>query len=339
MPDFILSMRAPDGSGPAQKARYLRYDEATAKELAQKDWVAQLTAGFPKEVDPTKGPVRTGEILFLVHGFNQDQNAALALHREIQEQLSALGWNGALISYDWYSDGLVFAYLDDRAHARAAASELVSAGIALLEDQQSRDCPFTVHVLTHSMGAFVLQQAFAWSYQDVPAGWKVGQIVMVAGDLDYTVLEASNYSAKTFVQHAARLTAYCSRYDKALAVSNAKRLDLAPRVGRVGLPADAPSMMCEVDCSAMFADHYRDIVDRLNPVKTHSFYFGERIFWQDVVLTLAGGIDRDMIKTRAAVGPLANRFSLNLQPLADDEYARELASASNVTGTARPSFG
>jgi esterase/lipase superfamily enzyme len=78
----------------------------------------------------------------------------------------------------------------------------------------------------------VTQQAFTWSYQDVPPDWKVGQVLLAAADVDASVFSADNTSAKTFVQHSARLTAYCNRYDKALMASNAKRLDLAPRMGR-----------------------------------------------------------------------------------------------------------
>jgi hypothetical protein len=35
-----------------------------------------------------------------------------------------------------------------------------------------------------------------------------------------------------------------------------KRLDLAPRMGGVGLPDDAPPTMCEVDCSDLFEKAY-----------------------------------------------------------------------------------
>jgi hypothetical protein len=56
----------------------------------------------------------------------------------------------------------------------------------------------------------VVQQAFVWSYQDVPPGWKVGQVLMAAADVDYTVFSASNLGAEAFVQHSGRLTAYCN---------------------------------------------------------------------------------------------------------------------------------
>jgi len=255
----------------------------------------------------------------------------------MHQGLEAQGWVGRLISYDWPSFDLVFAYLPDRSNARAAASGLVTSAIALLEQRQRAGCTINVHVLAHSMGAFGVQQAFTWSYQDVPAGWKIGQLMMVAADVDHTVFSADNVSAKSFVQHAARLTAYTNRYDKALLVSNAKRLDLAPRMGRVGLPDDAPSMMSEINCSDLFDTAYQDLVDELNPVTSHCFYFNRPEFWRDVVLTLAGGIDRAVFSTREIdlTNPIANRFALLPHGIDNATYRTALARAT-ATPSIRP---
>src|SRR5262249_18017280 len=152
---------------------------------------------FPAPPPPVPGrpQMRSGDILFLVHGFNVSHQAAKSFHLKCVKGLADQGWIGQVISYDWPSDGLVFAYLPDRANARAAASALVASGITLLEAAQRRDCTINVHVLAHSMGAFVAQQAFTWSYQDVPADWKVGQLMLAAADVDASVFSASNYSA------------------------------------------------------------------------------------------------------------------------------------------------
>jgi esterase/lipase superfamily enzyme len=176
------------------------------------------------------------------------------------------------------------------------------------------------------MGGFVVQQAFTWAYQDVAPDWNVGQLMFAAADVDQSVFSAGNFSATKFVQHAGRLTAYCNRYDKALLVSNAKRLDLAPRMGRVGLPDDAPAMMCEVDCSQLFEKAYPNLVSDLSPSTTHSFYFDQPEFWRDVVLTLAGGTDRRAFPTRQPdpANPIANRFILDPAGVADGVYKTAL---------------
>jgi hypothetical protein len=333
MTEFMITLRKADGSDGVGPARYVTFDAAAGpdRDLAQDAWTAALLATFPPAPQGPAGVrMRVGEILFLVHGFNVGHEAAREFHLQCVAGLARAGWTGQVISYDWPSDGLVFAYLPDRSNARAAASTLVTAGIALLERTQRQDCAINVDVLAHSMGAFVVQQAFTWSYQDVPAGWKIGQLMLAAADVDRTVFSAGTVSAGAFADHAARLTAYVNSYDKALLVSNAKRLDLAPRLGRVGLPDDAPHLMCEVDCSAVFAKAYPDVEQQLDPTTSHCFYFDQPEFWRDVVLTLGGGMDRSVIPTRL-VDPqirLDNRFILNPAGLDAPQYAVALARAS-----------
>jgi hypothetical protein len=194
-----------------------------------------------------------------------------------------------------------------------------------------------LHVLAHSMGCFVVQQAFVWSYQDVPPSWKVGQVMMAAADVDASVFSASNFSATMFVAHAGRLTAYCNRYDKALTASDVKRLDLAPRMGRVGLPADAPAMMCEVDCSDLFEQAYPGLGPQLDPVTTHGFYFDRPEFWRDVVLTLAGGIDRSVFPTRSlAVAAPPNRFELDPAGAGDHAAFTQALTTAKLSPAIRP---
>jgi hypothetical protein len=334
MTEFMITLRKADGSDGVGPARYITFDDPAGPdaEFAQNDWTARVLAGFPAvaPIGDDGVKVRTGDILFLVHGFNVSHDAARAFHVQCAAGLQKAGWSGQVISYDWPSDGLVFAYLPDRADARAAASGLVTSGIALLEQTQQQDCAINVHVLAHSMGGFVVQQAFTWSYQDVPAGWKVGQLMFAAADVDYTVFSAGTPSAAAFAQHSARLTAYCNSYDKALLVSNAKRLDLAPRMGRVGLPDDTPPFMCEVDCSQLFEAVDPGVFNDLSPVATHCFYFAQPVFWRDVVLTLAGGIDRGVFPTREAdANSLAqDRFILNPAGISDAAYATALARAA-----------
>ena len=334
MTEFMITLREADGSDGVGPPRFLTFNDPAGAEqtLPSDQWVTRLIATFPQEKPSRAGdaPPRVGDILFLCHGFNVSHNDAKAFHVQCVTALTAAGWTGQLVSFDWPSDGLVFAYLDDRSNARAAASALVSSGIALLEEAQQKHCTIDVHVISHSMGGFVVQQAFTWSYQDVPPDWQVGQLIFVAADVDHTVFSAGSVSAKSFADHAGRLTAYCNKYDKALLASNAKRLDLAPRMGRVGLPDDAPTSMCEVDCSDLFEKVYPDLGNELSPVTTHCFYFNRPEFWRDVALTLAGGLDRNVIATRSPdpTTPLPNRFVLNPAGISDAAYRTALLRAS-----------
>jgi len=328
MASYMITLRTEDGGDtPSPTPRYLKLDDAGVEtELPTGTWEAQIIAQFPKN----PGGVRHGDIVFFVHGFNVDFRSAVAAHHKMAGALAANGFQGQFISFDWPSKGVAFAYLSDREHARLAANALVTSGISLLRDAQAQDCRINLHVMAHSMGCFVVQQAFVWSYQDVPPDWRVGQLILVAADVDATVFSASNPSAKAFSAHAGRLTAYCDRYDKALAVSNAKRLELAARMGRVGLPDDTPDSMCEVDCSDLFDKAFPSLEAHLDLVTTHCFYFDEPVFWQDVVLTLAGGIDRGFMPTRQVNPPTAraDRFKMNTAPCSPEDYATALGKAA-----------
>ncbi len=312
---YVVSLRSPSNERAIGKVRYLDIDDSTGSVTVRTpdNWANRVIANFqPQAVAGKSKPQRVGDILFLVHGFNVSAADALALHRKCEQGLRDAGWDGLVISFDWPSDGLVFAYLDDRVDARAAASALTNSAIGLLEARQSDDCIINVHVMAHSMGCFVTQQAVTWAYQDVRPAWRIGQVLLVAADVDYSVFNADNTSARSFSQYSGRLTAYCNKYDKALLASNAKRLALAPRLGRVGLPDGAPPLMCEVDCSNLFVDAYKSLAANLSPTTTHSFYFDQPQFWHDATLTLLGGLDRNVIPTRAQNPdrPLPNRFVL-----------------------------
>ena len=335
MSQYMISLRNADGTDGVGPPRYITFDDAVAPEteLGRDTWAAQIMAPLLTRSNSPAGPLtKTGDILFFVHGFNVTHQAARVSHLKIANALKAAGWTGTVVSYDWPSDGLVFAYLPDRANARAAASALITFGIGLLQAKQTPDCTINVHVMAHSMGGFVTQQAFTGAYQDIPPSWSVAQLLFVAADVDQSVFSPDNYSAKMFIQHAGRLTAYCNRYDKALMVSAVKRLDLAPRMGRVGLPDDAPEMMCEVDCSDLFKKVDPGLLDDLSPIATHCFYFDQPTFWRDVVLTLAGGLDRAQIPTRTPDlnTDLTNRFSLIPTGISDRDYQIALARAATT---------
>ncbi|MBX9884107.1 MAG: alpha/beta fold hydrolase [Novosphingobium sp.] len=329
---FVVSLRSPSNERAIGKVRYLDIDDATGTVTTRTadNWASRVIACFePRPVAGKNKPQRVGEILFLVHGFNVSAAAALAFHRKVERGLHGAGWQGMVISFDWPSDGLVFAYLDDRVDARAAASALTSSAIGLLEARQSADCIINVHVLAHSMGCFVTQQAVTWAYQDVRPAWRIGQVMLVAADVDESVFAADNTSAKSFAQYSGRLTAYVNKYDKALLASNAKRLTLAPRLGRVGLPDAAPPLMCEVDCSDLFKSVSTGIVEDLSPVATHCFYFDQPQFWRDAALTLMAGLDRSVIPTRLpnADKAVPNRFVLNKTALSPDDYGAAMGRA------------
>jgi len=92
--------------------------------------------------------------------------------------------------------------------------------------------------------------------------------------------------------------------DSALKLSNMKRLGTAPRVGRVGLPNDAPSTAVNVDCTGYFSLLNSDDKVKAKDQKAaigsfdHSWHIGNLIFTRDLFETLKGDLDRNVIPTR-----------------------------------------
>ena len=127
--------------------------------------------------------------------------------------------------------------------------------------------------------------------------WKVSQVALIGGDIASATLDADDSVSQPLFQRMLRLTNYSNRFDKVLKVSNAKRLGLRPRVGRVGISDEAHRKCINVNCSAYF--------ENLNPKDQpvfgtfcHSWHIGNRVFARDLALTLHGGIDRQGIPTR-----------------------------------------
>jgi esterase/lipase superfamily enzyme len=80
--------------------------------------------------------------------------------RKLRVALRGQGFRGTVIGFDWPSAGQALNYLEDRKDAKATALALVDEGIATFAALQRQDCPIHVHVLAHSMGCYVVREAF-----------------------------------------------------------------------------------------------------------------------------------------------------------------------------------
>ncbi len=173
-----------------------------------------------------------------------------------------------------------------------------SGGILLLVKNQAPDCNVNVHVLAHSMGALVVREAFDDADDRgslTGKSWIVSQMLLIGGDVSAGSLSAGNSSSESLYRHVVRLTNYSSSHDGVLALSNAKRIGVAPRVGRQGLPSEAPSNAVNVDCSDYWK-HERGDRPTIGNVQ-HSWYIGDPVFTQDMISVISG-IDRGSMPTR-----------------------------------------
>ena len=278
-------LRVPDGEVPAP-----------AHQIPMAQWTREIIASFPK-VDGCP----TGDLLFFVHGYNISVADVDHRHKLIQAGLAANQFSCLVVSFDWPSGQTALAYLADRDHARMTAIRLVNTGIKLFVRAQDQVCDISVHTLAHSMGAFVVREAFdhADDGMQTSANWTVGQLVLIAGDVSAKSFFAGDPESDSTYRHCYRLTNFFSGYDEVLQISNVKRVGLAPRVGRVGLPPDVPQKAVNVDCSDYFHRTYG--TSDLTPafaVKSHSWYFSDAQFLKDLSTTLRGNVDRNYIATR-----------------------------------------
>lgn len=149
--------------------------------------------------------------------------------------------------------------------------------------------------------AFVIREAFdhADDGQATATSWTAGQLVLIAGDVSAVSFSAPDPETESTYRHCYRLTNYFNGYDEVLQISNVKRVGLAPRVGRVGLPLDAPEKATNVNCSSYFRATYPGIGDAQADLgRSHSWYFSDATSQRDLAITLKGTIDRSVIPTR-----------------------------------------
>lgn len=310
---FLICTREADGKGAYTaepgETTFLRVSPGkttygTAEQISKSRWKNAVIASADGHEDEITGA--TGDILFFVHGYNNDIPTVLWRTRTLQQTLTAAGWKGLVVGFDWPSDNSTLNYLEDRSDAAAVAQRLIDDALGLVVDAQFPDdpsappCTINVHLLGHSTGAYVIMEAFSQAAKNgdfFKKPWRMAQVVFIGGDVSASSLAANCDWATPMYDRSFRLTNYSNGYDKVLGVSNMKRLGAAPRAGRVGLPADAPRKAVNVDCSSYFMSkdpRQSTFAGTFN----HSWHIGDETFALDLAMTLEGGIDRTVIPTR-----------------------------------------
>jgi len=302
--DFVICVRDIKGkrfgSEPGDTRFLLVPDDEKAPSprdaIARKEWIARAQ----KAAGPAGRKAGYGDLLVFIHGYNNDQEIVMERHRRLKADLEGLGYGGAVVSFDWPSANVALNYLEDRLDAKATALRLVTDCITALAQAQSLACKVNVHLLAHSTGAYVIREAFddADDRRSVAAvSWTVSQIAFIGADVSSRSMSATDSASESVYRHCTRLTNYWNPFDSVLKLSNLKRLGVAPRVGRCGLPDDAPDKAVDVDCGEYF---------RALEAKTtghglsfsHSWHIGDPVFTQDLLYTIQGDIDREHIPTR-----------------------------------------
>jgi pimeloyl-ACP methyl ester carboxylesterase len=314
--DYVFCVRSVRGGAFADEpgaTHFLNVPEnadrpTPAHKATKTDWLRDIQE-VSKHGPQNDGPV--GDILLHVHGFNTPQPIMLQRHRLLRRGLERLGFEGAVVSFDWPCGDSALNYLEDRTDAKLTALRLVSEGITSFAALQRPDCRINVHVLAHSMGGYVVREAFD-DADDRPSvaarSWSVSQIMLMSGDISADSMAATNPKSSSLYRHCVRLTNYYNPFDDVLSLSNIKRIGVSPRVGRVGLPENPPQKAVNVNCGNYYFAHKANFGDALNA--PHVWYFHDAKFLEDVLYTIRGDIDRSAIPTRVPT----DRGNLALRP-------------------------
>ena len=293
------------------KSLYLQVPEGSPVPLLEHkknpgEWVKHLRQSSVWSPDSRAHEKDRGDILVFIHGYNNDPKIVMKRHRQLKKDLETVGYKGMVMSFDWPSADSALNYQEDRHDAKETALQLVTDGIRLLAREQGPDCTINIHLLGHSTGAYVIREAFddADDAYLAQASWMVSQIVFIGGDISSDSLSQDNPSTESIYRHCVRFTNYSNGADSVLKLSNAKRLGMAPRVGRVGLPENIPAKAVNVDCTDYFkslesnkairkADQHAEIGSF-----DHSWHIGNQIFTRDLFEMLKGDLDRHLFATR-----------------------------------------
>lgn len=316
MNSFILCVRNKDSGddefgGDLGPAAYLQVPEADTIPRPShrlggvREWLDAIVAQAAPE---NSQPGDEMDVVFFVHGYNTDPEESLKRQRLAEKELRARGFECMVVGFDWPTGGSAALYAYDRFQAQHAAASLVKAGIIPFTRYGAQGCPINIHVMAHSMGGFVVREAF----RSVDKGrdatlsndWRIGQLVLYAADISSDCFELDSPDMLPVFDHCGRLTNYFSGHDEALGVSNVKNLDISARVGRVGMPVDTPahSKAVDVDCGPRFVavkDRKLQVIDGMT---SHSWYLEDPCWYDDLAYTLQGGVDRNAIPTRTRVG-------------------------------------
>ncbi len=245
----------------------------------------------------------TGDVLLFIHGYSNDPNIVMQRHGQLRKDLDARGYTGAVVSFDWPCGNQMAGYLSDRAKAHQVAPRFVDDLIKpfVARVRLNPNCAVNVHVLAHSTGAYLFQEAVDQSDErrsTSEVAWSVSQLILIGADIDQPAMSAGHGDGESMLRHAIRVTNYSNPYDEVLKLSNVKRLGLSPRIGRVGLPADAPAHAVNVNCGAYYHDMRVAGAAPCYGYDSHSWHIGDPVWADDLLLTIQDDWDRHVLPTR-----------------------------------------
>jgi esterase/lipase superfamily enzyme len=258
----------------------------------------------------------SNDVIVYIHGFNVSWKDAVGSALALELMLNRggpdrKGNRAQVFLFSWPSDGKAYplvSYRSDRKDG-AESGEAVARGLLKVNDflvhlreevaaarRRKRPvpeiCRREVHLLCHSMGNYVLQNALAAMLaerRNAALPRLFSNVFLCASDVDSDVLEPARPMARLH-ELAEYVNVYHNRGDAALVVSDVTKGN-PERLGHAGAahPAMLHNKVHQIDCSPIVTGWIE-----------HSYYLSGRVN-QDIRLSLAGLPPDDAERPRTAV--------------------------------------
>jgi len=291
-PDGVAALRFgyvdfPEGSDSLQSGSVHVYPDL-------KDETDPRKTGGGQFLESLRGlmAAKRSDTLVFIHGFNVTFNGAMEagarLAREVRVHTDAGETPVNVVVFSWPSDGEavpLMSYYSDREDARASGPALARAFLKLsdflLALKVEEHCERCLHLMAHSMGAYVLRQGLQALIAKQPDSLKrvFDQILLASPDEDDDTFE-HDHKLKLLPRIGRRVTVYFNPNDKALTISDKTKAN-PDRLGSDGprLIDLLPKKVILVDC--------RKVAGRGDPHIEHSFFIRSPAMSRDIGQVLA----------------------------------------------------
>lgn len=225
IPAFIVSLRKKEGVSTLPT-----YINSIVRTHA--DPKDEYTYDLSKGIDPKSWfenlncTVGSGRVLIFIHGFDNDAPAAVTRYLHVQKGMAGVGSGITVVCFDWASSANG-KYWEDHRLAVESGSYLLQ----IIKDMNRSRIPSNkINILTHSMGGYVVQNAFASLLQG--SEYNVANVMMAEADVLRLSFEDDSFVAagnnlrlsnptptsvlSCVMPFVTNLTVYWSTYDVAL---------------------------------------------------------------------------------------------------------------------------
>lgn len=299
----------------AESADIIAYREKINRSVAQ-DQQENIKLGSQAAFADLQTVMRnSSDVLLFIHGYNVSWTDAVGTALSLQTMLNRCpdrdpNQEVQVVLFTWPSDGMALpfvSYKSDRAEA-AGSGNAVGRGILKVRDflaslrrQEEQLCKQDLHLLCHSMGNYLLQNAVTRCDDFTPGNALprlFEHIFLCSPDVDDTVLEPGQPLGRLH-ELARSVSVYHNRGDAALVVSDFTKGN-PDRLGSNGpaRPNLVHNKVHEIDCSPIV----KGLVE-------HSYYLVGNVN-ADIRMSIDGLPHEDERRRRKKVGSLGNQWEM-----------------------------